>query len=623
MNKLNNGNSKAYVLDGFLSSQEFLNLCSNYGIKANFNDVINFVTRFYQKVLNRNPDTTGLNNWVKYLTNGTKSGADIAKGFIFSEEFKNRDIDNKTYIDILYKSFFDREGDIGGITNWMNKLNRGTSKAEILNGFLNSQEFINLCKKYKIKPASSLATEALIDIKRDGTNIILVHGLNSGASTWEKIAPRLSKQMGVEDGSYVEIAIDIKIDDSELCWDGAWLDEKLYCNKLTDIDSLDKFRDRNLRSYQKEYVYGLKKGQFEITSIKWASNGKKGEDATSNNKTKQDRFYNQKVFTINFSHNNQLSFDAQGYQLKKVIDEISKITGIDDYILIGHSMGGLASRAYIQNEETKNIIKFITLDTPHLGGIGASKYTSATKNAGINLASDSLDISQLNDSYNIGNKYEDIKVYHLGYSDGLNSFDTGNYYSQGDGNVYIGSQMGLDELKPFRIIFSPTLKDGVFKYDKEVTKLDKTFSTNLDKADKIIQIPNYSENISGELINAAHTEVLKDNRYIKTIQSIISDDITALKYATVQIYNKTDFYVSRDGIYQLYIKDSNSYTWGSDFIGGKDFSIESYSTQSFKTFLCDRYIDIQAKGLGGSPIWTDYNIYLPCNENKNITVLFE
>ncbi|SHO80804.1 SCP-like family protein [hydrothermal vent metagenome] len=40
---------------------------------------------------------------------------------------------------------------MGGIANWMNKLNNGSSKEEILDGFLASQEFVNLCDSYGIK----------------------------------------------------------------------------------------------------------------------------------------------------------------------------------------------------------------------------------------------------------------------------------------------------------------------------------------------------------------------------------------------------------------------------------------------------------------------------------------
>ena len=158
---LNSGKSRAYVLDGFLNSQEFYNLCQKYGIKPNFNDVINFVTRFYKEVLDRNPDKIGLDNWVRHLTNGTKSGADIAKGFIFSNEFQDRYVDDNKYLEILYRAFFNRVGDSGGINNWMRKLQNGTSRADILNGFLNSKEFLNLCKIYHIKAINVFSDEKI------------------------------------------------------------------------------------------------------------------------------------------------------------------------------------------------------------------------------------------------------------------------------------------------------------------------------------------------------------------------------------------------------------------------------------------------------------------------------
>jgi len=161
--KMNDGKSKSVVLDGFLNSKEFENLCEKYTIKPNFNDVINFVTRFYQKVLNRNPDTAGLNNWVKHLTTGTKSGADIAKGFIFSTEFTNRGTNNDTFLDILYKSFFNRVGDTGGVSNWTNKMNNGISRTKILDGFLNSTEFENLCKAYGIKATDTSIDTSVVD----------------------------------------------------------------------------------------------------------------------------------------------------------------------------------------------------------------------------------------------------------------------------------------------------------------------------------------------------------------------------------------------------------------------------------------------------------------------------
>ncbi len=297
-------------------------------------------------------------------------------------------IDSDGYVEAYGLSFKD-END-----TWMDEFLVYNTEIELGGNFTSDTNYIFRIRAVDDDGAYSSYSESNFTTPKDitaedrnGTIVILVHGLNSGASTWENIAPRISTQMEVENNATsVEVGINITINTNEQCWDGAWLDEEVDCSKLKDIDLKDIFRNKNLRSYQKEYIYGLKKGQFEITSIEWALNGRKGRDSTSNDKNKQDRFYNQKVFSINFSHENQLSFDAQGYQLKIAIDEIKKITGISDYILIGHSMGGLASRAYIQNEETQNIKKLITLDTPHMGGIAASEYTSATKNAGINLA---------------------------------------------------------------------------------------------------------------------------------------------------------------------------------------------------------------------------------------------
>ncbi len=46
-----------------------------------------FVTRFYVHCLGRQPDQTGLNQWVTSLLDGSKTGEDVAKGFILAWEF--------------------------------------------------------------------------------------------------------------------------------------------------------------------------------------------------------------------------------------------------------------------------------------------------------------------------------------------------------------------------------------------------------------------------------------------------------------------------------------------------------------------------------------------------------
>ena len=49
------------------------------------------------------------------------------------------------------------------------------------------------------------------------------------------------------------------------------------------------------------------------------------------------------------------------------IDALIAKTGASKIVLIGHSMGGLAARSYLQKFGTKKIAKVITLGTPHQG----------------------------------------------------------------------------------------------------------------------------------------------------------------------------------------------------------------------------------------------------------------
>ena len=170
LDKLYNGISREEILDGFLGSLEFSNLCQKYNITPSFDKIIDFVTRFYQNVLGRKPDTSGLNNWVKNLVNGTMSGSDLAKSFIFSQEFLSKNVDDYDYVNILYYSFFNRKPDSQGFDNWMDKLYYGTLREEVLDGFLSSLEFQNLCQKYNIK--SNISTS---NINNHSQDIVDIH----------------------------------------------------------------------------------------------------------------------------------------------------------------------------------------------------------------------------------------------------------------------------------------------------------------------------------------------------------------------------------------------------------------------------------------------------------------
>ena len=93
-------------------------------------------------------------------------------------------------------------------------------------------------------------------------------------------------------------------------------------------------------------------------------------------------------YTLNFNVNtdgsigsgalsNQSAIYKQGIAVKKAIERIMQLTGKNKVILVGHSMGGLASRQYLQNsnywqpDAAHHVAKLLTLGTPH-GGSNAS-----------------------------------------------------------------------------------------------------------------------------------------------------------------------------------------------------------------------------------------------------------
>ena len=146
------------VLYGFVRSQEFANLCSRYGITQTSTDgertyqVRQFVRRFYQECLSREPDAEGITNWTTALIKGQQQGAGVANGFALSQEFINRDLDNDQFLNVLYKAFFDRMPDSVGLENWKRFLADGHTRAEVIYGFTRAQEFQNLCVQYGIIP---------------------------------------------------------------------------------------------------------------------------------------------------------------------------------------------------------------------------------------------------------------------------------------------------------------------------------------------------------------------------------------------------------------------------------------------------------------------------------------
>ncbi|MBO4635853.1 MAG: DUF4214 domain-containing protein [Clostridiales bacterium] len=126
-----------------------------------------FVARLYTMALQRNYDVDGYNNWCDMLAAGELDGANCARGIFYSQEFRNKGYDPDTYLTILYRVFFNREPDTAGFNAWKLVLFHGKSYEEVLEDFINSTEWANVCLSYGIRSGGTGRPTANVSINNN------------------------------------------------------------------------------------------------------------------------------------------------------------------------------------------------------------------------------------------------------------------------------------------------------------------------------------------------------------------------------------------------------------------------------------------------------------------------
>lgn len=174
LSKLDGGMNREKLTNYFIDSNEWRNLCAQYGITPgqyivptptprptstptptpdpHEMGIEGFVRRLYTTVHERTADEAGLQFWIRALQSGRYSGAFIIREFIESEEFRNRNVSNEEYIDILYRAVLGRNPDTTGRNYWLGKLNGGMSRERLTNYFIDSNEWRRICDGYGIVP---------------------------------------------------------------------------------------------------------------------------------------------------------------------------------------------------------------------------------------------------------------------------------------------------------------------------------------------------------------------------------------------------------------------------------------------------------------------------------------
>lgn len=159
---LDNGMSRLYVVRGFVRSDEFGGICEKYGLEKGDVKVLeardqnygvtSYVARCYTQALERPFDIKGLNGWTSIiLTSPDKRSRAIktAKvGFLQSDEFIAKELDDMEFCEVLYRVFLGREADSNGLGVWIKLLESGTDRENVIDGFAYSLEFTALLESY-------------------------------------------------------------------------------------------------------------------------------------------------------------------------------------------------------------------------------------------------------------------------------------------------------------------------------------------------------------------------------------------------------------------------------------------------------------------------------------------
>ncbi len=229
-----------------------------------------FVERMYTVALGRASEAGGLEFWTNQLLGHGSDGAAVSAGFILSPEFRENDYSDEAYLEVLYRTFFNREMDEGGCIYWMQAMHEGKSREYILSNFVNSNEFEEICVGYGIIKGVML---------EDGTTI------NPGISQFvERLyttaLERASERAGLEEWS---VRITNGVNTPEEVAKFFFLSEE-YVNKHTTNDKYVEtlyltFMDRDSESSGKAYwVAELEKGMSREAVLEGFANSKEFQE---------------------------------------------------------------------------------------------------------------------------------------------------------------------------------------------------------------------------------------------------------------------------------------------------------------------------------------------------------
>jgi hypothetical protein len=148
---LSQGLTRNMLITQFANSPEFTLYLENIFGSGETSTENNLVNDFYRGFLDRFPDSGGFNYWLGQMRSAQCSGAaavtgtakQIATLFFQSAEYAARARSNAEFVEDLYNGIMRRGAEAAGFQFWIDVLNGGMSRLNVLNAFIASPEFAN------------------------------------------------------------------------------------------------------------------------------------------------------------------------------------------------------------------------------------------------------------------------------------------------------------------------------------------------------------------------------------------------------------------------------------------------------------------------------------------------
>jgi len=107
--------------------------------------VNDFVARLYVVALGRDGSSSERSYHIEGLVNGSFTGAAVIESFLNGPEYTSANNSNTSFIRDLYLICLNREADSTGLNDWLTRMNNGATRIEVIRGFVGSDEFATLC----------------------------------------------------------------------------------------------------------------------------------------------------------------------------------------------------------------------------------------------------------------------------------------------------------------------------------------------------------------------------------------------------------------------------------------------------------------------------------------------